>query len=190
MRRHHQGVLRIDDEDDVINVRFVLQPSTGQPVLPVPPRTIGQQCVLCLPDDALDNADCLQLIGGLEEVNPQREAACDRWNASFGKSSVATWCVLRVQTAKQLDQAFDGALVSLANPLAKEEGALCKACNAHQANLTRACEKQLHVKGATPFAVGVDALGVDVRLTFGLARLEFGLPVACSSEAMQEILRW
>jgi hypothetical protein len=187
LRRHHQGVLRVGD-DDVLTVRFVLQPSSGQPVLPVPPRVFAESdCVLCLPDDALDNPDCLQLLGTVESVDANREPACDRWLASFGKAPNATWGLLRVRTAKRLTDVLDGGLVCLANPLAREEGALCKRCNAQPQALARACDRQLHVRADKPFAVGVDALGIDVRQAFGLSRLEFTAPVANASEAAAAI---
>jgi hypothetical protein len=187
LRRHHAGVLRLS-EDDVVQVRFVLQPSTGKPVMPLAPRVLDAgNVVLCLPDDALENPECLQLHGELEPIDPLREGACDRWLASFGKAPTATWGVLHVQTAKRVDEVLDGELACLPNPLAKEEGKLCKFANERTAVLSQACAKQLKVECEKPFAVGVDSFGVDVRLTFGLAQIEVSRVVASSDEAKEEI---
>lgn len=157
-------------------------------MLPVPPRALaGDDCSLCLPDDALDNPDCLQLLGMLTPIDADREPACDRWLASFGKAPNATWGVLTVRTAKRMHDVLDGSLLSLPNPVQRDEGALCRRCNANPAGLARACERQLHTKPDRPFAVGVDALGIDVRQPFGLSRLEFATPIASVREAEEAI---
>jgi hypothetical protein len=182
LRRHHQGVLAFDDL--VEEVLFVLDPSSGEPVLPVSaPALSAQSVMLYAPDDALANPDCLQVHASPEEIDPNREDACDRHGAYFGRPAHARWARLRVESAKRLDVVLDGDLVRLANPLRRYEGALCKAVNANTRSLALACERNAGVLPEQPVLVGVDPWGVDVRARFGIVRLDFEQPASTPAEA-------
>lgn len=182
LRQHHEGVLTFEGVAE--SVRFVLDPATGQPVLPVPTRAFDAEALsLFAPDDALDNPDCLQLLATPALVDPERDEACDRFAAYFGKPLHARWARLEVQSLKRLDHVIDGDLVRLANPLRRCEGALCRHANVSPELVARACERQTGTKPEQPLVVGVDPWGADVRARFGILRLEFAVPVSTEDEA-------
>jgi hypothetical protein len=182
MRCFHEGVLCF--RDVTASVRYVLDPASGQPVLPVPAFALeSEELALFSPDDALDNPDCLQLLATPTPVDPDRDEACDHFAAYFGKPSHSRWARLEVQSLKRLDHVIDGDLVRLANPLRKHEGALCKLANAHSAAVARACATQTGTAPEHPLVVGVDPWGADVRARFGIIRLEFAQPVSTEAEA-------
>ncbi|HYF15542.1 MAG TPA: hypothetical protein VD971_10780 [Phycisphaerales bacterium] len=186
LRQHHEGILSFGEL--VEPVRFVLDPASGQPVLPVPYSALGyDSVVLFAPDDGLDNPECLQVTAAPQEIDPNREEACDRHGAYFGKPAHVRWARLLVESVKRLDEVVDGDLIRLANPLRSAESELCRAANADPAKLAAACERMLGVKPAEPKAVGVDPWGIDVRARFGVARLEFPEPVGTKEEAVAMI---
>jgi hypothetical protein len=186
IRTFHEGVLLLDGTTQ--RARFVLDPLSGEPVLPVPAIAFEtEQVVLCLPDDGFDNPECVQVVGLASEIDPLREEACDRFGAYFGKPAFPRFARLRVASVKRLDDVLDGDLVRLANPLRKSEGALCKFANAHEVSVAHACERLLGTRPTKPLVVGVDPWGIDVRATFGIMRLEFPQPVSTDDEARQAI---
>lgn len=184
LRMHHGGVLSFGET--VETVRFVLDPLTGQPVLPVPGRALdGGSAVLFLPDDSAP--DCLQVTGVPREVDPGREEACDRHGAYFGKPAHARWALLEVDSVKCLDEVVDGDLVRLTNPLRKHEGRLCRAVNEHPRELAGACVRVAGVAPEEPRMVGVDPWGADVRARFDVLRLEFPRPVSTPDEGREQL---
>ncbi len=188
MRQHHEGVLRFGEL--VEPVLFVLDPASGQPVLPVVGHALDfESVVLFVPDDSLSNPECLQISGSPRELDPQREEACDRHGAYFGRPAHARWARLDVESVKRLDSVVDGDSVRLANPLRRHEGRLCKAANQHEAAIMHACERLTGVKPEHPLIVGVDPWGADVRARFGVIRLEFPSPVSTPEEGREQLSR-
>jgi hypothetical protein len=185
MRLWHEGVLCLDGDDPrPRTVRFVLDPATGEPVLPVEPSVIGAEGVnLFTPDDAFENPDALKIMAQAQEVEPDRSEACDRYLAYFGSTSAPRWARLRVVCVKRLDSVIDGEMVRLANPLRSAEGALCMAANRHAEQIAMACARQTGTSPRSPAVVGVDPWGADVRARFGVIRIEFAHPVSTPDEA-------
>jgi hypothetical protein len=168
----------------------VLDPLTGQPVVPVTARALdAESVVLFLPDDATSNPDCLQVSARPREIDPNREEACDRHGAYFGRPAHPRWAMLEVESVKRLDEVLDGDLVRLANPLRRHEGRLCRAVNEHATALTGACERIAGVAPAEPRMVGVDPWGADVRARFDIVRLEFPQPVSTPDEGREQLSR-
>ncbi|MFO0856715.1 MAG: hypothetical protein U0640_05070 [Phycisphaerales bacterium] len=192
LRTFHEGVLAFGETlgDVTEPCKFVLDPLSGEPTLPVAAEAIrSQDVMLFAPDDSLDNPECLQVFATCTEINPNTHEAADRWLAYHLKPTHARWAKLNIQSVKRLDEVIDGDLVRLANPLRQHEGALCKFANQHQAALANACERQLHTRPENPFAVGVDPWGLDLRARFGVLRLEFETPVSTPEEARTAISR-
>lgn len=182
LRQFHEGVLLFSDVSE--SVRFVLDPMSGQPVLPVPAYALDVDDVkLCLPDDGFDNPECLQVAGVAKELNPHVEEACDRHLAYFGKPAHSRFARIEVESVKRLDDVIDGDLVRLANPFRKHEGSLCKFANANPAAIADACERALGTRPDKPLVVGVDPWGLDIRATFGIMRLEFATLASTEEEA-------
>lgn len=184
LRLYHEGVLLSGEVASP--VRFVLDPLSGQPVLPVEAGVLGAESVsLVSPDDATDNPDSLQVHARPVEVDPHSHEACDRYQAYFGKADHARWALLQVDSLKRLNTVIDGDLVRLSNPLRRTEGALCRAANAHLPELARACKHRAGTAPEQPLTVGVDPWGMDVRARFGVLRLEFSIPVSTPDEARE-----
>jgi hypothetical protein len=187
LRQHTTGVLAFGESvgDVVEPCKFVLDPAFGEPVLPVAAEALrSAELMLYLPDDGLDNPECLQVHAAAQEVNPDREPACDRWLAYHQRPTHARWARLRVESVKRLDDVVDGDLVRLANPLAREEGKLCKQFNQQRGALARAAQRLAHISIDEPLLVGVDPWGCDVRHKFGVLRLEFAQPASIAGEAV------
>ncbi len=184
LRLYHAGVLSFAEM--VEPVRFVLDPATGQPVLPVVGRALDEGSVLLfLPDDS--RPDCLQVSASPREIDPNREEACDRHGAYFGKPAHARWAMLEVESVKRLGDVVDGDLVRLANPLRRHEGRLCRAVNEHPQALAAACERLAGVAPGEPRMVGVDPWGADVRARFDIVRLEFPEPASTPDEGRDRL---
>jgi hypothetical protein len=187
LRQHTAGVLAFGESiGDVTEAcKFILDPATGEPVLPVAAEALrGDEVMLYLPDDGIDNPECLQLHAAAHELNPDREPAADRWLAYHQRPTHARWARLHVQSIKRLDDVVDGDLVRLANPLARDEGKLCKAFNHDRAALANAAHRIAGIHVDDPLLVGVDPWGCDVRHRFGVLRLEFAQPASITSEAL------
>lgn len=186
LRQHHEGVLAFGDVTET--VRFVLDPASGQPVLPVLGRAFdGDTIMLFLPDDATANPECLQVTATPREIDPNREEACDRHGAYFGRPAHPRWALLEVASVKRLDEVLDGDLVRLANPLRRHEGRLCRAVNTNADALSHACERAAGVSPQEPRMVGVDPWGADVRARFDIIRMEFSQPVSTDTEARDQL---
>lgn len=186
LRTFHEGILAFGENPGDITepCKFVLDPLSGEPALPVAAEALrSQDLMLFAPDDSLENPECLQVFATCTEINPHTHEAADRWLAYHLKPTHARWAKLNIQSVKRLDEIIDGDLVRLTNPLRQHEGALCKYANQHQAALANACEHQLHTRPENPFAVGVDPWGLDIRARFGVLRLEFPTPVSTPEEA-------
>jgi hypothetical protein len=182
LRAHHEGTLLFADRSEP--VRFVIDPASGQPVMPVPGFVLSCDAVtLCAPDDSFDNPDCLQVLAEPVEVDPQREPACDRHAAYFGRPAHARFARLTVHSVKRLGEVIDGDLVRLANPLARHEGALCKLANAAPDLVADLVARASATRPEHPMVVGVDPWGIDVRARFGVIRVEFPAPVSTDTEA-------
>ena len=188
LRRSHMGVLRFGDVFEI--VRFVLDPASGQPVLPVVGHALDFDSVLlCTPDDAHANPDCLQVTANPVEIDPLRDEACDRHGAYFGRPAHTRWARLEVESIKRLDEVLDGDLVRLANPLRRHEGRLCQAANKHEAAIARACERSQGITPESPRVVGVDPWGMDVRARFDVLRIEFDEPASTPDEGRDRLSR-
>ncbi len=187
LRQFTNGVLAFGESvgDVTEPCKFVLDPASGEPVMPVGAETLrSEEVMLYLPDDALENPECLQVHASAQEINPDREAAADRWLAYHQRPTHARWARLIVQSVKRLDEVIDGDLVRLANPFAKDEGRLCKLANLHSSKVSAAVQRLLGIRIEQPMVVGVDPWGIDVRHSFGVLRMEFEHPASVASEAI------
>ena len=95
--------------------RFVLDPATGQPVLPVLADvfTAGEVALLA-PDESTDS---LQLLASPIEIDPARHEACDRHQIYFGRPEFARWALLEIESIRRLDDVLDGEIPRYAEAL-------------------------------------------------------------------------
>lgn len=183
-RAQSEGVLLVAGR--VEPVRFVHDPGTGRPVMPVPGDALrsDEPLTLLTPDE---QDDALQLLGEPEAVDPRADGACDRHRAWFGEPEHGAWMRLRVECVKRLDEVVDAEGVVMPNPLRAFEGALCRVLNADPAALGRACVGRAGAAIERPMAVGVDPHGVFVRARFGVVRVEFASEAGDEAGARAEI---
>lgn len=184
LRAHHEGVLR--SADRLEPVKFVLAPTSGDPIAPVPGEIIEEgECVLLVPDEA---EGALQLMVRPIELEPRVDPDCDRWLIHHVKArSAARWARLEILAARRFEHVLDPEQIRAANPFAQAEPRALKALNA-RANL--AGDLAAQVTGTRPTQarfVGVDPWGVDVRTTLGVLRVELD-PALASIEGLEGVL--
>jgi hypothetical protein len=187
LKRHSDGLLAVDERME--RVRFVIDPITGCPVMPVDsdvPRF--ETLTLFIPDE---DASGLQMLGEPTALDPDTDACCDRYLIYYGPPSVRggiAWIRFNVTAAR-----FGGALIDVEevaqpNPFLKDEPGACKRGNSAREALIAACERS----GAPvqhPVLVGVDPLGADIRASFGIVRIEWpNAPAANIETAMSHLL--
>lgn len=185
-RRLHlfcDGIMLVADRADP--VRFVLDPATGEPCLPVHADVLEHEEVTLLVPEESD--DALQLLCTPTRLDPARSAACDRHLIFFGKPPFPRWALLEIQAAKCPEGTLDGAELSRPQPLRHAEPALLKALNLDRHALGEACRRLDGVTPDDPLAVGVDEWGVWVRARFGAMRLPFSSHAPTEPAAGEQI---
>jgi hypothetical protein len=169
LHRFHQGVLAIGERFE--RTGFVLDPATHRPVFPAPPGALeGEELTLFLPED---EPGALHVIGSPIELNPGRDEACDRFLIYFGKARWSRFAAVDVDHIKSTDIVVDGADATRENPLRLVEPRLCREINARPQQLVSLCQNRFSVSPVAPKLIGVDPYGIDIRLEFGPARIEF-----------------
>lgn len=178
-----EGLLLVGERMDP--VRVVIDPRSGQPVMPVHTDVVDREEVTLFSPD--DSDDSLQILGRPVELNPARAEACDRHRLFFGRPELPRWILLEMESVKRLDLIVEGAQMTGANPLREHEGRLCTTLNERPEVLSALCRVATGTGPASPLAVGVDAFGVSVRARFGVVRLEFAREVTTAFEADAQI---
>ena len=171
LRAHARGLLLANDL--ALQVRYVVDPATGDPVLSLSPETVeAGEWVLCIPEEA---DDALRLSGTSVVLDPAKDPACDRWigyhgtpDQSFFRLTVA-WARLGVEV-------FDAPEVREPSTLRRAEVALVKILNA-----------KIGALGPGVRAVGVDQRGIDLRTHRGLVRIPFEIAATDAEDAAKKI---
>jgi hypothetical protein len=170
LHRFYEGVLGIGER--VERTLFVIAAETGRPVFPAPPGVLDEESItLHAPED---EPWALMVLGRPVEIDPLRDAACDRWLMHHGKARWARWAALEIESVKDVETVLGGEEAQVENPLRGVEGALCKWVNReHGAELSEACARAVGRRPDSALLVGVDPYGLDVRAHFGAVRVEF-----------------
>jgi hypothetical protein len=168
LHRFHQGVLAIGERFEPTG--FVLDPATSRPVFPAPPGALeAEELTLFVPGD---EPGALHVTGTPVELDPHRDEACDRFLIYFGKPRWSRFAAINIAHIKTTDVVVDGDDIP-GNPLRQGEPRLCRAFNARPDALVTLCQNRLSVTPAAPRLIGVDPYGINLRLEFGPARIEF-----------------
>jgi len=148
-----------------------------------------------------DNDEALQLHVTPTELDPNRDAVCDRFLAYHGVSQggveararATRWARLNILGARFAGFVHDE--LRAANGLAAEEASLCKWLNTQAGAPIRVLRAaavdragDLHAGDVT--VVGIDQYGVDVRVRFGIQRAEFPLVAANVNIAKRMLEEW
>ncbi len=193
LRLHHEGVLQYLERR--ADVRFIVEPATGQLLLPVEPgmARAGEEMLLWAPsEDAWDVQ--IALLARVVD-RPESVEGVDRWqayHAGSGSAALMTWVRGEVEGIKARDQVFGADECVSINTLGRAEYALIKSINSDREALARGIKRSLGVAGSSDMlCVGVDPHGIDVRARFGILRVEFaeGLTVKGVEQAEREIAR-
>jgi len=203
LRRHYSCKLRFGEL--LIDCRYVLDPATGRPVMPVPAQVLCEnrspsddpdaEVVIFVPDDSTSEAaEALQILALPEPIEPRAHEAGDRYLVYHGAANERCWAALSVQSVRWHGAVVSGEEMLTPNPLRGVEPRVCKALNADPGRIGVACQRATGTLPMTPLVVGVDPDGIDVRARFGVIRIEFGtaaLLVTDLSARLEALgLRW
>ena len=156
-------------EEHVVPVKFIRSPIEGHLLASVPvAMLLADEVIIFVPDE---REDALQLLVSAEEVG--ESPLTDRYTAYFQEPDHVRWAELWIDAGRLNEYVFDGDALMVSNPLAGDETALIRALNEDPSALKRACAARCTREIEAPLAVGVDALGIDIRAAFGIVRLPF-----------------
>lgn len=167
-------------------VRFVIDGVHGSLVLSVPRHTMeSRDWMLMLPEES---PEALQLLLEPSVLNETRHGhAIDRFLATHGRALHPCWASGTLLGARLERAVIDAEDLDLRNPLHADEPRLCRTLNADRAALATVCRRVCGRGIEQPLAVGVDPLGIDVRTTFGIVRVEFPSPATTAPAATTHI---
>ncbi len=190
LRGNYRCVARFSEQ--VLKRTYVIDPSTGSLVMPVPadgPDAPSNDeldaLVVFIPDEGEGS---LQLLCEASDIDPNTHEAPDRHLIYHGPARERRWLRLAIQSARRENQVFEAALVTAPNPLRSAEPALCKKANARPDDLLAACRKRLRPGLDRAVMVGIDPLGVDIRARFGPERVDFQHPATTQQLAEQALI--
>jgi len=183
LRAHTTGDLRFDEH--LRPVKYVLAPD-GRLVCPVMVAMLGTaDTVLFVPEYA-DNVDMIELQVTMLPFEERGEdgAQADRWRIHHGEPEDVRWAYLSIDAARFGELVIDGEALMIPNPLAADEGSLCKWMNQEHANdLRTLCARFGSMKVEAPIMVGIDPRGIDVRATFDVVRIPSSQPMPDAASA-------
>lgn len=170
LRGHSTAELRFDER--IEPVRYVFD-AEGRPAAAVSYGVLdAADCVLFVPENAEGAMEVAVTPSPLDPDGPQG-GVTDRWRIYHGDPTEPRWAVMEIDAARFGKWVVDGAPLMRANPLAADEGRLCRIINQEQReDLARICK---HFAGADverPTLVGVDPLGFEVRRRFDVIRIK------------------
>lgn len=145
--------------------------SDGTLVFPLEPALSDtDDHALSLPDD---DEPALEVSIDLERIG-EDGAAQDRWRIYHGTPPVSHWARGTITLGRFRGVIIDGDRLARPNGLAEHEPGLCRLLNTtHLEALRGLVATRLNIDAAQARVVGIDPLGIDVRNTFDVVRLEF-----------------
>lgn len=189
----------------LIGCRYVLDPSTGRPVMPVPAQVLGENRS---PSDDPDWR-LSSLFPMTPTPRPPDRSSCSRRRKRsthermrpgigslvyHGTPPERTWAVFNVVSARWSGVVVSGDELVAGNPLRDVEARVCKSLNADPAGVAHACERASGTYPLAPLVVGVDPYGIDVHTRFGIIRIEFEASAESAGQAVRRLaelgLRW
>jgi hypothetical protein len=166
LRGFYGGVLLADPQ--ALRVRYVIDPVSGEPVVSCAPDAgENDDWRLFVPDEGEER---LVLAGHPVALEASRDGVCDRWVAYHGTPETPRFFRLSVEWARQGGATFDA-----------EEARAVNTLTAHESRVLRALRQDGVVRGV---AVGVDELGLDVRVGHHVRRLAFPRRATDADEAL------
>ena len=179
------GVLALGET--VTPIRFIIDGRAGRIITPAARHVLDHaEGTLFVPDEGERS---VQLMVEISAADPIADGeACDRWQAYHIRPTGPLWAQMRVSGMRHGATVLDEGDIDLRNPLIGDEPKLCRELNADRPGVVRALAR-VKVDETEPTAVGVDALGIDVRCRIGIVRLAFNSMVLTAEAARFEIAR-
>ena len=189
LRRSLSGVVVADPL--AVRTLYVIDPETGEPVIACRADAAEtDDWVLFVPDES---EGALHLAGSPEALDPDRDAACDRWRAYHGSPESGRFFRLVVQWGRRGGESWDAEEVRAPNGAAAVEARLLRLLNTDQARVgalaARAAGWPAGGVVSPGLAVGVDELGLDVRVGRQIVRVEHERAAATAAEVVVMVER-
>ncbi len=156
--------------ENTVDVSYVIIPD-GRLVIPAMVAML-QPCDIVMYVPEYMN-DCMEMHVSLFQFKEVGEDGCfaDRWRVYHGEPPDTQWAFVDIDAARFHELFIDGETLCRSNPLADLEPSICKTLNAKQDVVRAVCKEKTTVDIQSPFVVGIDPLGVDVRAPFGIVRV-------------------
>lgn len=181
----YDGILHIDGPDSTAPVKFIRDPADGRIIMACPVATFfAEEIVLFTPDEADDAMKLLLSAEQIEECH-----LTDRVLAYHGEPEHVRWGAFWIDSAKHGPWVFDGDAMMIPSALADAERELLKELNADTPRLSALVQRAREVEVASPVALGIDQLGLDIRARFGPMRIAFEHECPDNDAARTEIER-
>jgi len=192
LRTYCDALLRVDDRLE--RVRYVVDPRSGSPVLPVLQDVLEAETVtLHIPDDGLEHSDALHILARPLTVDAGTHPAPDRYLICLGpprQRGASAWMTLTSPTAKFRGQMVETAELFIPNPFAATEGRACSTTNKTPLALRPACDRAGFTPAQLPDPrlVGLDPWGADIRAPLGIVRVDWsGSPTASIEDSLRRL---
>ena len=192
LHRHHQATLQHLERR--AEVRFVIDPGTGELVFPVEQGfAAAPELVLHMPDEVQSTFELAVVPKVIER--PEADGTVDRWTAYHGQAGALPtqrggmkWVRAQIDAGKRprpgdAGEVYSASVLQQPNPLRATEFKLIKKLNGDRPLLASMCRGSTGVEVIDPLCVGIDSFGMDIRARFGILRLEFELEAATADQA-------
>jgi hypothetical protein len=180
LRGHTTADLRFDEH--LRPVRYVFGPD-GRLIMPAMFAMLdSMDTVLFVPEYADECMEVQVTMNRLDADGPDG-ALTDRWRIYHGDPPDVHWARLDIDAARYEQRVMDGDALMRPNPLAADEGRLCREINRqHRDDLAAVCRHVVEADVDEPLLVGIDPLGFDVRRRFDVVRVPAPEPMAGTTD--------
>jgi len=185
LRGHFTGELQFDE--NLRPIQYIIAPD-GRMVASVMVAMLQSIDTMVYVPECVDGSMEVQVT--LEQFDESGKLGhlADRWRIYHGEPQDVRWAFLDVDAARYAETIIDGTAFLRPNPLAKVEAHLCWEINRQRAaDLLAICRHFAHTKEAHPIMVGIDPLGIDIRRTFDVIRIDTPEPMP-DEEAARRVL--
>lgn len=193
LRRHRLGRLVASHVDGVEtraeDAHFIIDGRTGRLIFSVTRvlLELGDHTLYVPDETSPGDEDTLELIIEMAHEPLVANELRDRHLAYHGHIRGGVWVSAAVHSGRFGESLFSGHDLMESNRLIDCEPRLCRVCNESSQRLLELCSERIGTGLTSATVVGVDGYGIDVRLSHGVRRFEFGRAASTEEEAMVQI---
>jgi hypothetical protein len=175
------STVSVEFGENTIDVSYVIIPD-GRLVIPAMVAML-QPCDIVMYVPQYMN-DCMEMHVSISQFAEQGKEGtfADRWRVYHGEPPDTQWAFVDIDAVRFHELFIDGEGLCRENPLAELESSICKSLNSHQDKLRDVCKEKTNVEITSPFVVGVDPLGIDIRAPFGIVRIPAEQPFTSAED--------